>query len=376
MGHQLKLISVVIPAYNAALYIKKAIESALNQTYSNIEVIVVDDGSTDNTAQIVADFKHVKYVYQSNKGPSAARNLGIRLAKGEYIAILDSDDYCDPRRLSAQAQVLDHNDQIDFVYCDAHVVDGLGNVLYRLGCEHSFQRKEDALAHMLYRQFIATPATIMARRACFDVVPYPTQYVHAEDYYMLLKWAERYDGYYLSEPLYYYRRHNSNLTNAHDNQLRAEKEIVRSYGCENIVNAVMKSSFSYDEKQVLLSQIMLKIDLYKEALSSLEMVSSHSHLIDFLKGVSYFKLGHYSEALDKFKAVTSMYNDMAEGYNNAGCCYAMLLNPERASECFNKAIRLRSEYMDATMNKRSIIDGATFFRLTTRPLRKKLTTYI
>src|SRR6266516_2486605 len=87
------LVSVVIPTFNRAAIVTRAIESALSQTYGNIEVIVVDDGSADDTRDIVASYgERVRYFYQNNAGVSAARNTALRNARGEFVAFLDSDD--------------------------------------------------------------------------------------------------------------------------------------------------------------------------------------------------------------------------------------------------------------------------------------------
>ena len=89
-----KKVTVVIPTYNRAHLIKDAVESVLNQTYQDFELIVIDDGSTDNTREVLAIYKDkLRYIYQENQGRSAARNHGIKLAQGEYIAFLDSSDY-------------------------------------------------------------------------------------------------------------------------------------------------------------------------------------------------------------------------------------------------------------------------------------------
>lgn len=103
-------ISVVIPSYNCEKYIGRAIDSVLNQTYQAMECIVVNDGSTDNTREIVASYAdRVILVEQANQGASAARNAGIARAKGEYIAFLDADDYWHPSKLEKQARLLqDH----------------------------------------------------------------------------------------------------------------------------------------------------------------------------------------------------------------------------------------------------------------------------
>jgi glycosyltransferase involved in cell wall biosynthesis len=87
------LVTVIIPTYNRVDFISRSINSVLNQTYKNIELIVIDDGSTDHTASVVSEFKNIKYVYKPNGRQASARNAGLALAKGSYIATLDSDDY-------------------------------------------------------------------------------------------------------------------------------------------------------------------------------------------------------------------------------------------------------------------------------------------
>src|SRR5437016_10401011 len=101
------LISAVIPSYNYGHFITDAIESALGQTYPHVEIIVVDDGSTDDTREQLAPYsERVCYIHQENGGLSAARNTGIRAAKGEWIALLDADDVWHPRKLELQMNCL------------------------------------------------------------------------------------------------------------------------------------------------------------------------------------------------------------------------------------------------------------------------------
>src|SRR5262245_2526742 len=98
----LPLISVVCPAYNCARFIKPALESVLAQSYRPMEIIVIDDGSSDANPEVVQHFQEVRYLRQANQGPSVARNVGILSARGEYIAFLDVDDLWTPEKLSVQ----------------------------------------------------------------------------------------------------------------------------------------------------------------------------------------------------------------------------------------------------------------------------------
>ncbi|MGL5832280.1 MAG: glycosyltransferase family 2 protein [Waterburya sp.] len=109
-------VSVVIPAYNGDRYLGAAIDSVLGQTYQDYEIIVVDDGSTDNTAQVVKQYgKTVRYLSQTNQGVAASRNLGLAAAMGDYIAFLDQDDLFLPHKLSSQVALLDRDDQLGMV---------------------------------------------------------------------------------------------------------------------------------------------------------------------------------------------------------------------------------------------------------------------
>lgn len=114
------LVSIIIPAYNAERYIARAIKSALNQTWRDIEVIVVDDGSTDRTAEIVRSFKdpRVRYIYQQNQNVGSARNHGIKESKGKYITFLDADDEYLPEKVEKQVEFLEQNPKYQVVYCD------------------------------------------------------------------------------------------------------------------------------------------------------------------------------------------------------------------------------------------------------------------
>jgi glycosyltransferase involved in cell wall biosynthesis len=105
------LVSVIIPAYNAAAYLAQAVASARNQDYAPLEIIVVDDGSTDTTPQVAQSLPDIHYLHQANAGPAAARNAGIQTAHGEILAFLDADDRWAQGKLTAQLQVLrDHPD--------------------------------------------------------------------------------------------------------------------------------------------------------------------------------------------------------------------------------------------------------------------------
>lgn len=133
------MVSVIIPTYNRAYVIKKSIDSVLSQTYSDFELIIVDDGSTDNTKDIIEAYKdsRIKYVYQENSGACAARNNGVLLAKGEYIAFHDSDDTWLPDKLEKQIQAINETGA-DIVSCQmiTHDENGKKKLIPELKASH------------------------------------------------------------------------------------------------------------------------------------------------------------------------------------------------------------------------------------------------
>lgn len=123
------LVSVIIPTYNRAPVLRRAIESALSQTYPALEVVVADDGSSDDTAEVVLSLgPRVRYLRQENAGVSAARNFGMRNARGEFIAFLDSDDAWQPWKLKAQVAALAAHPDAGLVWTDMSAIDGSGVV--------------------------------------------------------------------------------------------------------------------------------------------------------------------------------------------------------------------------------------------------------
>jgi glycosyltransferase involved in cell wall biosynthesis len=164
-------VSVVIPTYNSATFLRAAIQSVLAQTYSDFEVIVVDDSSIDNTESVVHSFgNRVCYVRQENKGAGATRNHGIKRSRGKYVAFLDADDLWLPGKLAAQTPLLDRDLEIGLVYSDWTVVPEQGEA------EPSYLRNRPAASGYVFDElvqcgFILTSGTVV-RRSCLDDVGY------------------------------------------------------------------------------------------------------------------------------------------------------------------------------------------------------------
>ena len=205
-------ISVVIPAYNAARWIAETVESVLAQTFQDFEIIVVDDGSTDETAAAVARFKRVKCLYQVNGGLSSARNTGIRAAMGEYIAFVDADDLWLHDKLDAQMALLKQTG-LAWVYSDAYAFDSETRSPLFVFSKMRNQHDGDVLQSLLLEDFIPMPTPILKRHV-FDEVGFFTEdtTLHsAEDWDMWLRTAARYPVGFVKRPLAMYRVHPTSM---------------------------------------------------------------------------------------------------------------------------------------------------------------------
>jgi glycosyltransferase involved in cell wall biosynthesis len=168
----LPLVSVIIPAYNAERFIKKTLNSVFAQTYSNLEIIVVDDGSCDRTARIVEQFSkscaRVSLLQQQQSGVAVARNAGILKAKGEFIAPLDADDIWHPRNIEIQVQnLLKEGPGVGLTYAWSAVIDEDG----RITDEYRVSKIEgNVYATLLTHNFLGNASASVIRRACFDKI--------------------------------------------------------------------------------------------------------------------------------------------------------------------------------------------------------------
>jgi glycosyltransferase involved in cell wall biosynthesis len=211
-------VSVVVPAFNRAALIVETVESVLCQNYENFELIVVDDGSTDGTYEILSEYagqgklKLLTHPARENKGQSAALNLGLEAASGDFIAILDSDDLFLPGKLSAQVEYLNSHPDVGLVYGMGEGVDGSGRWIYDI---HSPDHVEpnDPNAVLLDCYFLL-PQNALVRRAVYDQVGgFEEGFRAAQDHDMLVRIAENTRFGFIPIKVFQYRRHGDSISN-------------------------------------------------------------------------------------------------------------------------------------------------------------------
>lgn len=237
-------VSVIIPTYNSAPFIVATIRSVLDQTYDNYEVIIVDDGSTDDTLQVVNDFvssscdfvDKILVFSKPNGGPASARNLAIRNSTGQYIAFLDGDDLWTPNKLTEQVKFLECHPEVGMTFAEAVVfIEQSGQKEFR---ETIGYTGNTSFCYLLLGDHIPN-STVMIRRECVDKIGLlneSRELVAVEDYEYWLRLARSFPIKGIAKQMAFYRVHGNNLMGEGENierglrlPLRVLNEIERQF---------------------------------------------------------------------------------------------------------------------------------------------------
>jgi len=205
-------ISIVVAAYNYGMYLRQSLDSIVFQTFSDWETIVIDDGSTDNTAEIVKPFlsdRRFRYNRTAHVGQPAAKNQGITAAKGEFVAFLDADDYWAPSKLEKQLKLIQNDPRIGVVYSDRQTIDAVGNEIPNP--EIALHRGM-VVTQMFLNNFVCFSSSLVRRTVFDDVGKFDESIPLAIDYDLWLRAASMYQFDYVDERLVMYRTGHANLS--------------------------------------------------------------------------------------------------------------------------------------------------------------------
>jgi len=241
-------VSVIIPAFNAESFLGEAIVSVLSQTYANIECIVIDDGSTDDTASVARGFEdRIRYVRQENAERSAARNAGIAMATGEYLSFLDADDSLSAAKIADQVQFLLAHPECGAVYSKVRFFRGNG--------ERSFLSLDrptpsgDILEQLLYGNFITVHAPLLRKSSVEEVGGYNRALSYNEDWEFFLRLALSSVRFgFIDEYHAFCRMHQSNTSRDEIRMHESKWQVVRQFVSEHTDELCRKG---IDIRQVL-----------------------------------------------------------------------------------------------------------------------------
>lgn len=227
-------VSVLIPAYNAEKFIQRTIMGVLTQTFKNLEIVVLDDGSNDDTWAIVsslqANDKRIMYYYQKNQGLSSARNRLVELSTGEYIAFLDHDDEWLPGKIEKQLNLFKKNNELGLVFSDAFIKLN-GNVIERCFSERKPSKGDVFYPYLFSDNFAPLSTVILPRNILLAAMPFNPAYEVCEEFDLFLRVANRYKFNYINEPLAVYHIHGKNTVISKEQKLVEESFSILNHWC-------------------------------------------------------------------------------------------------------------------------------------------------
>ena len=246
-------VSVIIPTYNRSQTLSNAIDSVLAQQSKALEVVVVDDGSTDETQDLLGKYEgKIKVITQSNQGVSAARNAGINAALGEWIALLDSDDIWHKDKLSRQLETIEQNPTARLVHCD--------EIWIRQGARVNPMQKHKKFDGYIFKQClplccISPSATLIKKDVFEEIGLFDTELPACEDYDLWLRYCYKYPVHFIDEQL---------LTKygGHDDQLSAKYFGMDRFRIRALEKLAQNTPLSYEQLTMVIAMAVKKINIY------------------------------------------------------------------------------------------------------------------
>ena len=273
-----ELISVIMPTYNRGYIISMAIDSILNQTYKNFELIIVDDFSNDDTAQIISKYKdkRIKYIKLDKKsGANLARNIGIENARGRFITFQDSDDYSYKERLKYEFKAL-KDENVDIVFSSFYKTSAGNEKIVINSCNKKIKKilfpnekiENDQIFNTLLYRNVITTQVLFGKREVFDKEKFDDSITRFQDWDLMIRIARNYKVFHLEQPLLYMFVQNDSIS----------KSPKKGYESLEIIYKKYYSLFNNEQK----CRILFRIGTFK-------MMDNIDATEDFKKGLSLYK---------------------------------------------------------------------------------------
>lgn len=375
-----------MPVYNSARYLSEAIESCLDQTYRKFELIIIDDGSNDDSKEII-EFYWRKYpdkikvhFFQKNQA-AAARNKGIKMARGDYLVFADSDDIQDKERIQQIIESI-KRDKVDMVFNNCLMIDENGQSLGKdLGFPEILNNSNGLLLSLQRNYFWTSLATVKNDR----LVYFDESLMRSEDYDLFLKLL--FHGWkftFIKEPLVKYRIHSGNDSSDYEKARKATIKILNKYPVENLYTKLKEKG--HPEKDIyitfgIMSIIKKEYDNAVDYLNKAKDMAGDNYIdllqIFFYSGVAYYYESKLKDSYESFKKAYLQDSEDSALLNNLGVLEC-LVNEDlnKAKELIEKALLLKPGYLDAIYNLDRIKEGKRPDKITEKFLRKILSILI
>ncbi len=245
-------ISIIIPTYNRADFLKEAIDSVLAQNYQDFELLIVDDGSIDHTRELISRYgERVRYLYQENQGVSSARNRGIRSSSGQYVAFLDSDDLWLPEKLEQQLAVMRQQPELRLCHTE--------EIWIRRGVRVNQKKKHQKHGGYIFPYClplcVISPSSVLLRRNVFDDVGYFDEVLPAcEDYDLWLRITQHYPVHFIETPLLMKR-------GGHEDQLSRKYWGIDRFRIQALEKLLQAKTLTPEQAEQTLQELQRKCDI-------------------------------------------------------------------------------------------------------------------
>lgn len=377
-------ISIVVPCYNCEKYIRKTIESLLNQKESVKEIILINDNSSDRTLDILNEFKnkyddYIKVVeFKENRGVSYARNYGVRISKSENIIFMDSDDIADVNLVYKYSKKNFEKDYV-LMYCAYYQINDADKILGGIikGCEMS---KNDATGNEFVRNKISTTGVMIKKKIFEQCGGFDLKLKYCEDWDLWIRMG-KYGGFsYVDEPLVSVRRNLNNTSSNINQMLEAEKSVLEKYTLNYIEERVLNRDNDLINNTIDYVSILLKLDKLDYAEKKLKdlIKLDNSYRACFYLGVVNLKRKNFDDAFIEFNKVIKYMPDNGAALNNLAGILIIRKETENAKKLLLKALKYHQNYIDAKHNLH-LIERLNFsednVKFTFRELRNNLTYY-
>lgn len=381
-------ISVIIPLYNHEKYINEAVYSVLEQTFSDFELIIINDGSIDRSEEIVKQIKdeRIKYYYQENQGAHNTINRGIKLATGEYISILNSDDVYYTNRFEEFLKILEDNNSINAVFSHIEFINDQGNFTKYHGAkdnwtshdsETSFKDENNIVLDLLAGNFLITTSNLFCKKSVFQDIGFFQNLRYAHDYDFFLRLCYNFKVHIINLPLLRYRIHDLNTYNL-ENEAETEFEV-----------GIILSNFflNYDLKKVLPED-----DIYTNMMkfiNSINTFSSEKMIMTLLIFALNYKIHDKffkdltqnlaipfrKNSIDYFQTYLNMWDEARKGWKKWSENNERLIESEKKlSETNERLVEIEKELIEKTQQIHLLLNSRSY-RLgsfLTWPVRKLL----
>ena len=376
----MQIVSVIMPVYNNKEYLREAIDSVLNMNYAEIELLIVDDGSTDESVEIIngylkSDSRIRLFRHLNNMGTNHAIKTAVHNSKGEYVFLAAADDISLPDRIEKCLDIFTSNNKVGIIASNAVIIDRNGNETGEVYEIDSYIDNDKIAINQFKRNYClgATMAIVNNK----DILLKDDMFQYTDDYEIALEYLmNNYKIYILRDYTVKYRIHDGNFSN--NKVLLNEKmiKVLQKYDLNNIYKN-LKDKF-FKEKEILVALGVIDL-LKKEYFSSFELLTRADGMKadnlrvefenKFYLGVACYKLNDFETSCKNFGLAYELNRSEPTVLNNFGVLHLILkINKALGRDLVNKSIDIKPNYIDAKLNRESICNKNDQYKVTERIL--------